>query len=159
EDHQAVVPVAGVQHAVHDVQVVHVASGVRPVGAPLAGTGGLGRVGDVDDVDGAGAVVGDEHVAAVLRMLVDVHRMHAGGHAVGELRELLRVQRIVGVGDDDAVLPVGRALTGEHHVVAVGRGLHVIHEAHVRHDRVRHHRSGGVGDVDRVQPIAPAVSA
>ena len=159
EDDQAVVPVARVHQPVHDVEVVHVARGVGAVGVPLAGAGRLGRVGDVDDVDGAGAVVGDEDVAAVLRVLVDVDRMHAGGDAVGELGDLLRVQRVVRVGDDDAVLAVGRALAGEDHVVAVGvvcmsftrRMFAMIESTTTGFD--------GIGDVDRVQAVAALVGA
>ncbi len=159
EDDQPVVPVARVHQAVDDVEVVHVARGVGAVGVPLAGADRMRGVGEVDDVDGAGAVVGDEDVAAVLRVLVDVDRVHARGDAVGELRDLLRVQRIAGVGDDDAVLPVGGSLAGEDHDVAVGGGLHVVHEAGVRHDRIDHHRLAGVGDVDGVHPVAAHVGA
>ena len=70
--------------------------------------------------------------------------MHAAGDAIGEVRDLLRVQRIARVGDDDAVLAVGGALAREHHVTPVGRRLHVVHEARVDDDRVDDLRIAGL---------------
>ena len=132
---------------------------IRPVGAPFARARRLGGIGDVHDIDRAGPVVGDEDVAAVLGMLVDVDRVHARGHAVHELGDLLRVQRVAGVGDHDAVLPVGRALPGEDHVVAVGGGLHVVHQAGIRLEGIHHDRPARIADVERIDPVAAAVGA
>ena len=67
------------------------------------------------------------------------------------------MQRIVRVGDDDAVLAIGRALAREHHVVAVGRRLHVVHETRVRLNRVDDLRARRVRDVDRVHAVAADV--
>ena len=47
----------------------------------------------------------------------------------------------------------------KHHVVAVGRRLHVVHEPGVRHDRVDDHGIGRVADVDRVDAVAAHVGA
>ena len=94
EDDQPVVPVARVHQAVDDVEVVHVARGVGAVGAPLAGADRMRGVGEVDDVDGAGAVVGDEDVAAVLRVLVDEGGVHPPRDPVGELGDDPGMERV-----------------------------------------------------------------
>lgn len=52
--------------------------------------------------------------------------LDAPRHAVGELRDLPGVRRVLERGQDDAVLPVGGALAGMHEVLAVRRGHDVV---------------------------------
>ena len=68
------------------------------------------------------------------------------------------VAGIAGVEDDDAVLAVGGALTGEDAVLAVLGGHHVVHDARVGHHRIDDLRRGRVGDVDGVDPVGDGAS-
>jgi len=80
-------------------------------------------------------------------------------HVLGELRDGLRMQRIVRVGDDDAVLAIVRPFARDDHVVAVGRRHHVVDRAGVHDDRVHDRGSGGIADVDRVHAVATQAGA
>ena len=93
EHDQAVVPPRRVHHAVLNVDVVQHHAGGRLLRPPLATLLGMRRVGDVDDVQRARAVVREVDVRAELRLLVNERRVHAGGDAVREFGDLLRVQR------------------------------------------------------------------
>jgi insulysin len=119
----------------------------------------LRGIGDVDRVHGAGAVVGEEDELSELRILIHVHRVHAGGDAVGELGDCLGVQRVARVGDDDAVLAIGRAFAREHEELAVGERHHVVHAPRVRDHRVGDSRVRRIADVQRVQHVASRAGA
>ena len=155
EDHEPVVPVRRVEQAVLHVDVVQRPPGIRTIlGLPEADLPRMVRIVDVEHMQRAGAVVGDEDVLAVLRVLVDERRVHTGGDAVGELGDRLRVQRILERREHHPVLPVTCALAREDEELAIGRGHHVIHASRVGDDRVGDERAGRVRDVDRVQHIA-----
>ena len=106
EDHQSVVPVRQIREAILDVDVVQGPAGIGPIGAPLPHFLRMRWIADVHHMHGAGAVVGQVDMGAVLLLLKDERRVDAGVHALGELRNHLRVKRIVEGGDDDPVLAV-----------------------------------------------------
>ena len=94
-----------------------------------------------------------------LGCVVDERRVHAGRHALGELGDDLRVQRVIERADDDAVLAVGRALAREHQELAFLVGHDVVDHAGVRLHRVDDDRLRGIADVDGVEPVAAEVGA
>src|SRR5690606_22178151 len=159
QHYQAVVPVAQVRQAVLHVHVVQRAAGVGPVGAPLRGFLRMVRVADVHDVDGAGAVVGQVDVGAVLLLPVHERRMHAGVDAFGEFGDDLRVRRVLDGSDDDPVLPVRRAFTGKDQELPVGRGHDVVHAAGVGDHRVGDDGLRRIADVDGIHHVAAAAAA
>ena len=69
------------------------------------------------------------------------------------------MRRILDGADDDAVLPIRRALAGEHEKLSVGRGHHVIHSPRVRDDRIGDDGFGWIADVQRVHHVAAAAGS
>ena len=160
EHHETVVPPRAVQNPVADIDVVKVPAAVlRAWRLPFADLPGMQRIVDVDYVHHTSRVVGEIHVRAELRLRVGEGRVHAPRHTLGKLAHRLRVQRVARIGDDNAVLAIGRALAREHHVVAVRGGHHVVHQARVGLDGVDDDWLTRIRDVDRVHAIAPTVRA
>ena len=133
EHDHAVVPVARVEQAVADVDVVQRAAGVRTAfRLPPRDFLRVIRVVDVENVQRARAVVREIEERAELVLLVHEDRMHAAGDALGELGDHFRMRRIVERADDDAVLAIARAFAREDEKLSVGERHDVVHAARVR---------------------------
>ena len=160
EHDQAVIPVARVQQAVAQVDVVQRAAGVgASFGFPARHFLRMIRIVHVDHVQRPRAVVREEDERAELVLLVHERRVHAAGHAIGELGDRLRMRRILQRGNHDAVLAVARALAREHEELAIRERHHIVHATRVRHDGVGHLWIGRITDVERVQHVTATTRA
>ena len=86
---------------------------------------------DVEHVQRARAVVGDVYMLAVLGVLVDERRVHAGRDTIGELRDHLGVEWVLERREDHAVLAIRRPFARVHEELAVRCRHHVVHATRV----------------------------
>ena len=115
---------------------------VRPaswtaLGAPLRDFLRMVRVVDVHDVKRTRAIVGQEDVRPVLRVLVDERRVHAGRDALRELGDRLGVR---GSSVDAMTMPFLRSDAPSRvktRTFPSGVVMMSFHAPCVRHDRVR----------------------
>ena len=148
ENHQALIPVAQVGEPVFHIDVVHVVAGFVGPGLPPGHLPRLVRIADVDHPKRAGRVVGQIDVAPV-----DEGTVHTTGDRLGELRDRLGMRRVLEREYDDPILAGGGVLPGEHAVLAVLGGHHVVDGARVHHHRVGDPRAGRVAHVDGIHPV------